>query len=205
MRNVSNNEKRADILTAACSRVLSIYGTPVLMSGLASLVLNPYEVNLIHQHHKNTLRCFQKLHDDTPHQLSTSWRVASQPQLSCTSDSCPCSACSPDYLVILSTSMLRIFWSLASRTTPLGWAEFVPCACSIVCPTPCPFWKHHQQSWDGRILSCPKLLISGKPSWEQKLHPSHLLPISTHPTCHWPDHIHCGGQLGPILTRFLRQ
>ena len=42
------------------------YGTPVLMSGLESLVLNSKEVNLIHQHHKNTIRCLQKLPDETP-------------------------------------------------------------------------------------------------------------------------------------------
>ena len=51
---------------AACLAVLRIYGTPVLMSGLGSLVLNNKEVNLIHQHHKNTIRCLQKLPDETP-------------------------------------------------------------------------------------------------------------------------------------------
>ena len=51
---------------AACLAVLRIYGTPVLMSGLGSLVLNTKEVNLIHQHHKNTIRCLQKLPDETP-------------------------------------------------------------------------------------------------------------------------------------------
>ena len=51
---------------AACLAVLRIYGTPVLMSGLGSLVLNSKEVNLIHQHHKNTIRCMQKLPDETP-------------------------------------------------------------------------------------------------------------------------------------------
>ena len=51
---------------AACLAVLKIYGTPVLMSGLGSLILNAKEVNLIHQHHKNTVRCLQKLPEDTP-------------------------------------------------------------------------------------------------------------------------------------------
>ena len=51
---------------AACLAVLRCYGTPVLMSGLGSLVLNNKEVNLIHQHHKNTIRCLQKLPDETP-------------------------------------------------------------------------------------------------------------------------------------------
>ena len=51
---------------AACLAVLKIYGTPVLMSGLGSLVLNTREVNLLHQHYKNTIRCLQKLPDETP-------------------------------------------------------------------------------------------------------------------------------------------
>ena len=51
---------------AACLHVLQLYGTPVLMSGLASLVLNPAEISLIHQHHKNTLQSLQKLHPGTP-------------------------------------------------------------------------------------------------------------------------------------------
>ena len=51
---------------AACLEVLKIYGNPVLMSGLGSLVLNDKEVNLLHQHHKNTVRCLQKLPDETP-------------------------------------------------------------------------------------------------------------------------------------------
>ena len=51
---------------AACLAVLGIYGTPVLMSGLGSLALTNEEFNLIHQHHKNTIRCLQKLPDETP-------------------------------------------------------------------------------------------------------------------------------------------
>jgi hypothetical protein len=51
---------------AACLAVLRIYGTPVLMSGLGSLVLNDKEVNLLHQHYKNNIRCLQKLPDETP-------------------------------------------------------------------------------------------------------------------------------------------
>ena len=35
---------------AACLAVLKFYGTPVLMSGLGSLMLNTKDVNLIHQH-----------------------------------------------------------------------------------------------------------------------------------------------------------
>ena len=34
---------------AACIRVMNLYGTPVLMSGLGSLVLSPTEIYLLHQ------------------------------------------------------------------------------------------------------------------------------------------------------------
>ena len=51
---------------SACLRVLQLYGIPVLMSGLGSLVLNPAEVAMIHQHHKNTVQFLQKLHHGTP-------------------------------------------------------------------------------------------------------------------------------------------
>ena len=51
---------------AATLHVLKVYGTPVLMSGLASLVLSSSEVTMIHQHHKNTVRSLQKLHNSTP-------------------------------------------------------------------------------------------------------------------------------------------
>jgi hypothetical protein len=51
---------------STCLRVLQFYGIPVLMSGVSSLVLNPSEVNMIHQHHKNTVQGLQNLHHDTP-------------------------------------------------------------------------------------------------------------------------------------------
>ena len=51
---------------AACIRVMSLYSTPVLLSGLASLVMNQSETNIINQYHKNKLRCYQKLHEGTP-------------------------------------------------------------------------------------------------------------------------------------------
>ena len=51
---------------AACLHVLQLYGTPVLMSGLASLVLNPSEVTLVHQFHKHSVQSLQKLHHGTP-------------------------------------------------------------------------------------------------------------------------------------------
>ena len=43
-----------------------IYGTPVLMSGLASLVLLPTELTLLEQHHKITYQNIQKLLPNTP-------------------------------------------------------------------------------------------------------------------------------------------
>ena len=43
-----------------------IYGTPVLMSGLASIVLLPTELTLLEQHHKNTCQNIQKLLPNTP-------------------------------------------------------------------------------------------------------------------------------------------
>ena len=51
---------------SACLRVLQLYGVPVLMYGLGSLVLNPSEITTIHQHHKNTVQNLQKLHHGTP-------------------------------------------------------------------------------------------------------------------------------------------
>ena len=43
-----------------------LYGTPVLLSGLASLVLNLNEVAAVHQHHKLTLQRLQRLFLATP-------------------------------------------------------------------------------------------------------------------------------------------
>ena len=51
---------------ASSIRVLNLYSTPVLLSGLAALVLLPSEINIVHQHHKITLLRLMKLHDDTP-------------------------------------------------------------------------------------------------------------------------------------------
>ena len=51
---------------AACIRVNRANGTPVLTSGLSSLVLSKPEENLISQHYKKTLSSLQKLHDKTP-------------------------------------------------------------------------------------------------------------------------------------------
>ena len=43
-----------------------IYAIPVLMSGLAPLVLSNSEINMIDQHHKETLRCLLRLYPKTP-------------------------------------------------------------------------------------------------------------------------------------------
>ena len=51
---------------AASLRVESIFATPVLMSGVASLVLSPTEISLLDQHYKETLQNIQKLHRKTP-------------------------------------------------------------------------------------------------------------------------------------------
>ena len=51
---------------ASSIRVLNLYSTPVLLSGLASLVLLPSEINMVHQYHKTTLQRLLKLHADTP-------------------------------------------------------------------------------------------------------------------------------------------
>ena len=50
----------------ATLRVQQLYGTPVLFSGLASLVLSRPEINVIESHFKNTLQNIQKLHSNTP-------------------------------------------------------------------------------------------------------------------------------------------
>ena len=51
---------------AAGFRVHQSYGTPVLMSGLAPLVLSKQDVSHIEQHYKETLRCLQRLYSCTP-------------------------------------------------------------------------------------------------------------------------------------------
>ena len=51
---------------AALIRILTIYGTPVLMSGLASQVLSPKEVTIIDQQFKRTLQNILKLAVNSP-------------------------------------------------------------------------------------------------------------------------------------------
>ena len=51
---------------AATLRVHQMYATPVLFSGLASLVLNTSEVKIIDSHYKSTIQNLQRLHRNTP-------------------------------------------------------------------------------------------------------------------------------------------
>ena len=54
---------------AVSLRILTIYGTPVLMSGLSSLVLSSKEVSCIDQQHKRTLQNIIKLSTNSPSSL----------------------------------------------------------------------------------------------------------------------------------------
>ena len=54
----------------AAIKVESVYATPVLMSGLASLVLSSPEITLVDQHYKDTLQNLQKLHQNTPRSVT---------------------------------------------------------------------------------------------------------------------------------------
>ena len=51
---------------AAILRVEQLYGVPVLLSGLAPLILTNAEVNTIEQHHKDTIANIQRLFSRTP-------------------------------------------------------------------------------------------------------------------------------------------
>ena len=51
---------------AASLKVHQLYATPVLLSGLASLVLNKAEVKILESHFKITLQNLQRLHQNTP-------------------------------------------------------------------------------------------------------------------------------------------
>ena len=55
---------------AASLRVQQLYGNPVLFSGLAPLVLSNQETNVVDQHHKETLRSFQRLIPCTPRSVT---------------------------------------------------------------------------------------------------------------------------------------
>ena len=51
---------------AASLRLSQLYGTPVLLSGLASLVLSQAELNVIDGHYLSTLQKLLRLHERTP-------------------------------------------------------------------------------------------------------------------------------------------
>ena len=51
---------------SASLKLERLYGTPVLLSGLASLVLTDEEYEAVHHHHKLTLQRLQRLHLATP-------------------------------------------------------------------------------------------------------------------------------------------
>ena len=51
---------------AVSLRIENLYGVPVLLSGIAPLVLSKSDVNLVDQHHRETLRNLLRLHQNTP-------------------------------------------------------------------------------------------------------------------------------------------
>ena len=54
---------------AAALHVHQLYCTPVLMSGLASLVLTRAEVKILDSHYQLTIQNLQRLHKNTPHSI----------------------------------------------------------------------------------------------------------------------------------------
>ena len=52
---------------AASLKIQQMYGSPVLFSGLSSLVLTSYEINLVDQHFRTVIQSLLKLHPGTPH------------------------------------------------------------------------------------------------------------------------------------------
>ena len=51
---------------ASALKIQQIYGTSVLLSGLAALVLSQKEVSLLENHYKTVIERIQKLHSNTP-------------------------------------------------------------------------------------------------------------------------------------------
>ena len=51
---------------ASSLHIDKLYAIPVLMSGLGPLVLSDPEITMIEQHHKETIRCLLRLHQNTP-------------------------------------------------------------------------------------------------------------------------------------------
>ena len=52
---------------AASIHVERVFANPVLFSGLGALVLSDHEAKVLNQHHKEKLRCLQRLLPQTPH------------------------------------------------------------------------------------------------------------------------------------------
>ena len=52
--------------SSAGFKVNQLYGMPVLMYGLAPLLLSKHEVLIVEQHYKEVIRCLQRLHVCTP-------------------------------------------------------------------------------------------------------------------------------------------
>ena len=61
--------RRQRLNPVASIRILSLYGTPVLLSGLASLVLSSKEISFIDQQHKRTVQALLKLSTNSPASL----------------------------------------------------------------------------------------------------------------------------------------
>ena len=55
---------------AVSLHIENLYGVPVLLSGIAPLVLSNNDVKLVDQHHKETIRNLQRLHMNTPRSVT---------------------------------------------------------------------------------------------------------------------------------------
>ena len=76
---------------AASLRIETVFAVPVLLSGLASLVLTPKEEKILGQHHKVHLQRLPRLHQATPEPLVFFfWQDVSPYRLSFTSGCLPC-------------------------------------------------------------------------------------------------------------------
>ena len=66
---------------SASLRLSQLYGVPVLLSGLASLVLSQTELAIIDGHYLSTLQSLLRLHKRTPRSLLTFWQAHYQQEL----------------------------------------------------------------------------------------------------------------------------
>ena len=55
---------------ASSLHIENLYGVPVLLSGIAPLVLSKNDIKLVDQHHKETIRNLQRLHPNTPRSVT---------------------------------------------------------------------------------------------------------------------------------------